>query len=191
VPKRATKKPAAVFRLHIELEDVSPPVWRKLLVPSNITLADLHTALNEVMGWTNSHLHQFILRDRRFGDVTMPDSEELELEDERKVRLDALVGERQSIGYEYDFGDGWLHHVEVEKKLEFDARLPYPLCVGGARACPPEDCGGAGGYEHLLEVLKDEKDEEHDDLVTWVGGHFDPEGFDVNRTNSGLRERCR
>lgn len=180
-----------MFRLHLELEDVTPPVWRKLLVPSNITLADLHAALNEVMGWTNSHLHQFILRDRRFGDVTMPDSEELELEDERKVRLEALIGEGQSIGYEYDFGDGWLHRVEVEKKLEFDARLPYPLCVGGARACPPEDCGGAGGYEHLLEVLQDEKDEEHDDLVTWVGGHFDPDGFDVNRTNAGLLERCR
>jgi Plasmid pRiA4b ORF-3-like protein len=180
-----------VFRLHVELEDVTPPIWRKVLVPSNITLADLHTTLNEVMGWTNSHLHQFILRDRRFGDVTMPDSEELELEDERKVCLDALIGEKQRVGYEYDFGDGWLHRVEVEKKLELDARLLYPLCVGGARACPPEDCGGPGGYEHLLEVLKDEKDEEYDDLVTWVGGHFDPEGFDVNRTNSGLRERCR
>jgi hypothetical protein len=180
-----------VFRLHVALEDVTPPVWRKLLVPSNITLADLHTAVNEVMGWTNSHLHQFILRDRRFGDVTMPDSEELELEDERKVRLDDLIGEKQSIGYEYDFGDGWRHEVKVEKKLALDARLPYPLCVGGARACPPEDCGGTGGYEHLLEVLKDEQDPEHDDTITWVGGHFDPEGFDINRTNAGLRERCR
>lgn len=179
-----------MFQLNVRLEDVEPPVSRKLLVPSNITLADLHAAVNEVMGWTNSHLHQFILRDRRFGDATMDDTEELELEDERKVRLDSLIGEGQSIEYEYDFGDGWLHDVKVEKKLEFDGRLPYPLCVGGARACPPEDCGGPGGYEHLLEVLKDKKDPEHDDTITWVGGHFDPEGFDVNRTNAGLRERC-
>ena len=126
-----------MFRLHVRLEDVEPPVSRKLLVPSNITLADLHAAVNEVMGWTNSHLHQFILRDRRFGDATMDDTEELELEDERKVCLDTLIGEGQSIEYEYDFGDGWLHDVRVEKKLEFDGRLPYPLCVGGARACPP------------------------------------------------------
>jgi hypothetical protein len=190
MPRRAVKKPTAVYRLHVELEGVAPPVWRKLLVPSNVTLADLHTALNEVMGWTNSHLHQFTLRDRRFGDVSMPDAEELELEDERKVRLEALVGVGQHLRYDYDFGDGWQHHVEVEKMLEVDARLAYPLCVGGARACPPEDCGGPGGYEHLLEVLQDEEDEEHDDLVAWVGGHFDPEGFDVNRTNAGLRERC-
>lgn len=154
MPKRVAKKPADVFQLHVKLEDVTPPVRRKLLVPSNITLGDLHTAVNEVMGWTNSHLHQFILRDRRFGDVTMPDSEELELEDERKVRLDALIGEKQSIEYEYDFGDGWLHQIKVDKKVAFDARLPYPLCVGGAYACPPEDCGGAGGYEHLLRCSR-------------------------------------
>jgi hypothetical protein len=191
MPRRVAKKPAAVFQLHVELEDVTPPVWRRLLVPSNITLGDLHIALNEAIGWTNSHLHQFILRNRRFGDVTMPDAEELALEDERKVRLDALLGEKQCIEYEYDFGDAWRHEVKVEKTLEFDARLSYPLCVGGARACPPEDCGGAGGYEHLLEVLQDEKDPEYDDTITWVGGYFDPEGFDANRTNARLRERCR
>lgn len=75
--------PTSAFRLHVKLEDVDPPVWRKLLVPSSITLADLHTALNEAIGWTDSHLHQFILRDRRFGDVTIPDAGELHFEDER------------------------------------------------------------------------------------------------------------
>ena len=189
MPKK-TKKPLIAFRLHVELEDNDPPVWRKLLVPSNITLAQLHTALNEVMGWTNSHLHQFILRDRRFGDRTMPDADELEFEDERKVRLEELSGEGQNIEYEFDFGDAWLHLVE-EKKLELDDRLTYPLCVGGARACPPEACGGPGGYARLSAVLRDKPDPEHDELTTWIGGHFDPKGFDVNRTNAGLRERCR
>jgi hypothetical protein len=191
VPKRAAKRSVAVFRLHVELEGVSPPIWRRLLVPSNVTLARLHTALNVVMGWTNSHLHQFVLRDRRFGDVTMDDADELEIEDERKARLDALVGAGQSLHYEYDFGDGWLHRVEVEQILEADPRLSYPLCVGGARACPPEDCGGPPGYQNLLAALRDERGEEHDALLTWVGGHFDAEGFDVNRTNAELRERCR
>jgi hypothetical protein len=191
-PRPSPKKPtSSAFRLHVELKHVDPPVWRKLLVPSSITLADLHTALNEAMGWTDSHLHQFILRDRRFGDVTMPDAGELHFEDERKVSLDALIGERQSIDYEYDFGDGWRHNVKVEKKLPLDDRLPYPLCLGGARACPPEDCGGSGGYERLLEILQDSGHPEHDDSLTWVGGHFDPEGFDVNRTNTALRARCR
>lgn len=191
MPKRTRKALTNIFQLHVELEDISPPVWRKVLVPSNITLAALHTALNELMGWTNSHLHQFLLRDRIFGDKRADDFGELEFEDEKKFCLDDLIGEGQVISYEYDFGDGWTHHVKVEKKLEFDRRLAYPLCVAGARACPPEDCGGPPGYESLVAKLRDPKDAEHDDLVTWVGGFFDPEGFDVNRTNNGLRERCR
>ena len=76
----------------------------------------------------------------------------------------------------------------VEQVLEVDVRFHYPLCIAGARACPPEDCGGAGGYQDLLEALADPKQGEHDSLVTWVGGHFDPEGFDVNRANSALRD---
>lgn len=179
-----------MFQLRVTLEDVAPPVWRTLLVPSTITLTALHVVVNEAMGWADSHLHQFVLRDRRFGDLSMPDAgDDLGLEDERKHRLDELIGKGQSIGYEYDFGDGWSHEVKVEKTVELDGRFVYPLCVGGARACPPEDCGGPGGYEHLLEVLKNSKAEDHDDLVAWVGGHFDPEGFDVNRINAALRER--
>ncbi len=190
MPKR--KAAAAVFRLHVELEDVSPPVWRKVLVPSNITLRDLHITINELMGWTNSHLHRFVLRDRTFGDfkvAKITGDVDLHLEDEKKFRLDELLRVGQLITYEYDFGDGWRHRVEVEKRLEPDDRVAYPLCTGGARACPPEDVGGPGGYEHLLAVLQDEKAEEHDDLVAWVDGFFDPEGFDVNRTNQALQEK--
>jgi hypothetical protein len=192
MPKRAKRVPTFVFRLHLELEDVAPVVWRKLLVPANITLADLHAAVNEAMGWTNSHLHQFVHGTRRFGDFSMPDAgDDPGLEDERKVCLDELVGVGEDLGYDYDYGDGWSHRVRVEKKLELDPRLQYPLCVGGARACPPEDCGGPPGYDRLLELLEDDEAPEHDDTVTWVGGHFDPKGFDVNRTNVALRERCR
>ena len=77
--------------------------------------------------------------------------------------------------------------MRVEKRLDVDERLGYPLCIGGARACPPEDCGGVPGYARLVAALADPDDAEHDELITWVGGNFDPEGFDSNRTNQALR----
>jgi len=189
MPKRTKKSPTAVFRLRVELVYVAPPVWRLLLVPTNITLASLHDAVNEAMGWADSHLHMFMFKQRRFGDVTKPDAGELKLQDERKVLLEDVVGVGEVLLYEYDFGDGWTHHLKVEAKLEADERFVYPLCVGGGRTCPPEDCGGPPGYEHLVAALRDPTSAAHDDLLAWVGGHFDPEGFDVNRVNQALRGR--
>lgn len=189
MPKRTPKKKAlGVFQLHIQLREVSPSIWRRLLVPSSITLAELHPVLNEAMGWTDSHLHQFVLGDRVFGDPETDDTGELEYENEGKARIEDLLGAGQTIRYEYDFGDSWVHTVKVEKALELDERVTYPLCIGGARACPPEDCGGLPGYERLLETLGNQKAPDHDDMLRWVGGYFDPEGFDVNRTNAALHD---
>jgi hypothetical protein len=112
--------------------------------------------------------------------------EDLNMEDERKVRLQSLVSPGQSLIYEYDFGDGWQHAVLVEKQLEPDPRFSYPLCTGGARACPPEDCGGPLGYADFLMALKDPTHPEHDDTVTWTGGGFDPKGFSLNSVNMAL-----
>jgi hypothetical protein len=180
------KREASVLALKISLTDVEPSIWRRLLVPTDISLGRLHLIVNEAMGWTNSHLHSFTVGDRTFGDPELDPDGEVNFEDERKVKLSALLGEGRSIAYEYDFGYGWEHDILVEKRLDADARLSYPLCVGGARACPPEDCGGVSGYEALLAVLLDEDHHEHDDTLTWVGGHFDPASFDVNRTNRAL-----
>src|SRR5690606_38131414 len=103
--------------------------WRRLLVPADIPLGKLHFVLNEAMGWTCSHLHSFVLRDRMFGDPRFDVDHELGFEDERKVKLNGLVGEGQMLRYEYDFGDSWEHEVLVEKRLEVDERLVYPLCI--------------------------------------------------------------
>jgi hypothetical protein len=189
--KRVRKSTASVFQLLVTLDQVEPTIWRRLLVPTDITLGKLHFVLNEVMGWTCSHLHSFGLRDRRFGDPRLDPDRELGFEDERKVKLESLVGEKQSLRYDYDLGDSWEHEVLVEKRLEVDERLCYPLCIGGARACPPEDCGGVPGYARLVAALTDSDDAEHDELLTWVGGHFDPEGFDANRTNQALHAIAR
>jgi hypothetical protein len=189
--KRVRKSTASVFQLRVTLNHVNPTIWRRLLVPADIKLGKLHFVLNEAMGWTCSHLHSFALRDRRFGDPELDADSELGFEDERKVKLESLVGEKQSLRYDYDFGDSWEHEVLVEKRLEADGRLFYPLCTDGARACPPEDCGGVPGYERLVAALADSDDAEHDELLTWVGGHFDPEGFDINRTNQALHAIAR
>lgn len=131
-------------------------------------------------------MHSFALRDRTFGPELDPD-DELGFEDEHSVTLESLAGPRQSLQYEYDFGDGWEHEVLIEKRISSDARLQYPVCIGGARACPPEDCGGVPGYERLLQAIGNPKDPEHDEQVMWLGGYFDPDGFDVNRTNAAIR----
>lgn len=187
MPRATPKKAAArIFQLKIALEEVEPSIWRRLLVPSDITLAKLHFVLQKAMGWTNSHLHQFVIFDRHIGDLRQ-DEGELGFEDERKVKLDHLVGVNQSVVYEYDFGDGWTHDVKVEQALEVDNHFRYPACTAGARACPPEDVGGPPGYETLIAALSDSKHEEHDGMVEWVGGVFDPEGFDVNAVNRALR----
>ena len=187
--KRIRKTSPSVFQLKVTLNDVEPAIWRRLLVPADITLGELHLVLNEVMGWTDSHLHSFALADRTFGDPQLDDDDDGP-DFERRAQGEAhqaSSAKGSRFVYEYDFGDSWEHVVLVEKPLDADERLTYPLCIGGARACPPEDCGGVPGYERLVASLANSKDPEHDELVTWVGGHFDPEGFDVNRTNDALR----
>jgi len=107
--------------------------------------------------------------------------------DETKVRLADVAGVGDRIGYEYDFGDGWEHELLIEAAAEAEAGRTYPLCIDGAGACPPEDCGGYPGYQRLKEILADPSDEEHDELKSWadsqVGGVFDPARFDLAMAN--------
>ncbi len=177
-----------IYQLKVTLAEIQPPVWRRVLVPSEMTLAKLHHVLQDAMGWTNSHLHCFEVDGRCIGMVGV-EEDHPELEDERRVRAASVLPKKGAkLVYRYDYGDDWEHVVEVEEVTAADRRLAYPLCVGGARACPPEDSGGPGGHENLLSVLASPEHEEHDEMLTWVGGHFDPEGFDANAVNRLLRD---
>jgi hypothetical protein len=183
----ACAKADQILQLKVTLAEVEPPVWRRQLVPAHMTLAKLHDALQAAMGWTNSHLHCFEIARRRIGMVGI-EEDSPELEDERRVRVASVLPKKGAkLLNRYDYGDDWEHVIEVEGVTGPDRRLGYPLCIAGARACPPEDCGGAGGYEDLLTALAKPKDARHDELLTWVGGHFDPEGFDANAVNRLLR----
>jgi len=140
------------------------------------------------MGWTNSHLHLFQVDDKSYGD---PDPEwELDIKDDMKTRLSQIApAPKTAFVYEYDMGDGWTHDIVVEEIRDPEEAMLYPACLDGRRACPPEDCGGIGGYENLLEILRNPEHEEHESTLAWLGGRFDPEGFDTNAVNRALSPR--
>lgn len=186
----AARKRAAIkiYELYVELEYVEPPIWRRLLVPAAITLPKLHDLLQLAMGWTNSHLHSFTFGKSSYGIADVDDLDELNMLDERKQTLVGALGESaREFHYEYDFGDSWRHRIAVKPLAGPNPEWHYPLCTGGARAAPPDDVGGPGGYEEFLAAIKDPKHEEHEDMLTWIGGAFDPEGFDLNAINRFLR----
>jgi hypothetical protein len=181
------RKLVDVYQLKVTLTETAPPVWRRLLLPSGVTLKTLHGILQAAMGWEDSHLHCFEFGDRRLGMVGVEEDAE-DLEDERRTRLSTLLQRKgDELVYRYDYGDDWEHRVVLESRMPPDERIHYPLCIGGARACPPEDCGGPHAYEDLLRVLASPKDPQHDELLSWVGGYFDPESFDANAVNRSLR----
>jgi SOS-response transcriptional repressor LexA len=184
--KKAAPALSQIYQVKVTLQDSHPPIWRRILVPDNVTLEDLHFILQVAMGWTNSHLHQFIAGDAYFG-VPDPDYG-FEMRDERRVKLAQIVpGEGSKFRYEYDFGDGWLHTLLVEKILPPQPGQPVPACVKGKRACPPEDVGGIWGYYGFLEAIQNPDHPEHEDYLEWVGGEFDPEVFDLDEVNAALR----
>lgn len=167
---------ATVHQLKATIVGSKPPVWRRVVVPSRISLAESHEILQAAFGWWGYHLHEFEISGRRYG---IDDGEGWEPpEDERRARLDMLAGAGSSFTYTYDFGDDWRHKVAVEKVTPADPAVTYPACTGGRRACPPEDCGGVWGYENLLAMLADPTHEEHASMLEWVGGTFDPDAFD-------------
>jgi hypothetical protein len=182
-----TPKARQVLQLRINLEEVDPPIWRRLLVPSDIRLDRLHDVFQVVMGWTNSHLHAFTIGTKRYG-MHVDDVLDTEL-DEKKFKADAAIGKQRRFRYEYDFGDGWQHQVVVEDvTTTTPVGLTFAVCLDGERSCPPEDCGGAYGYEDLLRAISDPGHDEHDDFIEWVGEDFDPEEFSLVITNALLQQ---
>jgi len=184
--RQAITKPGAIYQFKVTLKESHPPIWRRIQVP-DCTLGELHEVLQVVMDWGNSHLHQFIVNRKYFGEATHDDLD-MEVEDEDGIGLsDIYTGKNTPrIIYEYDFGDGWQHEIILEKILEPEPRVTYPCCLEGARACPPEDVGGIWGYAEFLEAISDPNHEDHDEMVEWVGGEFDPEKFSVDEVNKEL-----
>ncbi len=176
----------SIYQIKITLQGSKPPIWRRLLVSSDISLSKLHQIIQTAMGWWDSHLHQFIVGDVYYG-VPLPE-DWYEIKNERRAKLSQIAPqERSKFVYEYDFGDGWRHAILVERILPPDPTHKLPVCIKGKRACPPEDVGGTWGYENFLEAITNPEHDEHDSYLEWIGGAFDPEAFDVDAINAQLR----
>jgi hypothetical protein len=181
-----------VYQFKITLLESRPPIWRRILIPDG-TLDDLHESIQTAMGWTNSHLHEFEIGRKRYGDPELlgDDWNDSKAASSLDTQLSELFGGKRppkKLHYMYDFGDGWEHLIEFEGAASAESDKKYPCCVDGARACPPDDCGGVWGYAHFLEAIGDPKHEEHDDLLEWIGGKFDSEKFSTAEATKAMRK---
>lgn len=179
-----------VYQIKIVLLGTRPPIWRRVLVPADFTLAQLHDVVQATMSWEDCHFHQFYIGNRRFGvpdpnDALMGGSPTV---NEKKACLANVLNKIGSKAtYIYDFGDSWEHALTVEKIVAAESNVAYPLCTDGKLAGPPEDCGGIPGFYHMLEALSDPNHEDHEDMRDWIDS-FDPEAFSVDAVNQRMRK---
>ena len=173
----------AVCQFLIVLANTDPLVWRRIQVPERYSFWDLHVAIQDAMGWLDYHLHEFTVVTSSTGRVKRIGIPDDEMPDERPCvagwRIPIaryLTHGTDPVRYRYDFGDNWEHILEFEDVVSHDGG-PYPRCVAGAGACPPEDVGGVHGYTEFLKTIHDRDHPEHDETLQWVGGSFDPRTF--------------
>ena len=161
-----------LYEIKVVLQGIDPPVWRVLRVPRQTSLLKFHGMLQKSMGWTNSHLHEFTTGQKPYKEF------------KGIWDLEKVFSAKKSFRYVYDMGDGWEHEITLLGEFEGPDQV---VCTAGARACPPEDCGGVPGYYDLLVALSDPDHEEHESMMEWVGGKFDPNAFDYVKVNKALR----
>lgn len=184
--------PNKTYQVKITLQDSKPSIWRRVLIPSDLSLPDFHKVIQTTMGWTNSHLHHFA-KNRTYYSPDMEDESLWDEEDDddldySKFKIsDLLKKTKDKMKYEYDFGDGWEHVVVLEKIEDERMDIKDVTCLAGENNCPPEDCGGIWGYYNLLEILKDPEHEEYEEYSDWLGDEFDPTYFDIEEVNDMLR----
>jgi hypothetical protein len=179
-----SKKLQNIYQFKVTLDGINPAVWRRIQVPDSYFFWDLHVAIQDAMGWEDYHLHDFEILNPKTGEkdlIGIPfddDWGDVNLLPGWKTPLSSYFSSsNKKATYEYDFGDSWEHKITLEKMLPLDPGTTYPQCLSGERACPPEDCGGIWGYQELLEIMKDPKNEEYEERMEWIGDDFDPESF--------------
>lgn len=186
MPAKRTAVLPEIYQLKVTLLGTSPPIWRRLLVPADLTLALLHDVLQAAMGWQNCHMHEFSVGRRHFGQPH-PDDQLMGMppvENEHTVRLAGILGRVGAKAlYTYDLGDSWEHGIVLEKRLPVDLNMTYPVCTDGQLACPPEDCGGIPGFYDFVEAINDPKHEHHEEMRDWIGDDYDPRALSIDKIN--------
>jgi hypothetical protein len=178
--------PRSIYVVKVALVGVKPSIWRRLLIWSDTSLRQFHDVLQVSFGWTDSHLHMFVAGEDTYG-FPDPDGEMGWIKNDARTKIAKVLSKpKDSIVYEYDFGDSWQHKIVLEKTLADPGPMQVPSCVAGERACPPEDCGGVWGYCEFLKAIADPLDSEHEAMLEWIGGEFDPEHFDLEAVNRVL-----
>lgn len=179
------KKLENVYQFHILLEGTKPQVWRRIQVPENYTMWDLHVAIQDAMGWSDCHLHEFRTIEKRPGKVVR-----IGIPDDYGYGNEAMAGWEQNIddwfllekqpmmNYEYDFGDGWDHKIILEKIIVKTKGTKYPSCIDGKNACPFEDSGGIYGFYNKIDILKNPEHERYDEVKDWMGDEVNLTDFD-------------
>lgn len=172
-----------IYQFKITLKGSKPKIWRRIQVPEKYSFWDLHVAIQDAMGWEDYHLHQFEMINPKTGEkvlIGILDEEGFaDTIPEKTAKIAKyFLSSKDKASYEYDFGDGWEHEVILEKILPAIAGTQYPQCIEGKLACPPEDCGGVWGYEHLLEIMANPQHEEYAERMEWLGDNFNPVNFD-------------
>ena len=175
--------------MKVFLREISPMIWRRLLVSDETSLVDLHEIIQISIGWEDYHLWTFSINGREYGHAY---GAGLTREDYETTLSELDLRPRQRFLYTYDFGDFWQHEVRLEKVLEPEPNKSYPTCIGGKRACPPEDCGGPWTYQELLRLARSPfRDYERQQAQEILDRDFDPEGFDRRQVNALLKEHAR
>lgn len=179
-----------ILQLKITLKGIKPPIWRRVLVKDDITFYKLHRIIQCAMGWYEAHLYEF-----RVGDMIIGEKDDEwdifsvnEVKSAKRIKLNKMnFSPKDKFKYIYDFGDNWVHEVVVEKVLDQQENVKYPICIDGKRSCPPEDVGGPWGYESFLEAIQNPQHPDHESMLEWIGGSFDPEEFDLDEVNYYLK----
>jgi hypothetical protein len=169
---------AKYYQLKISLDETEPEIWRRVVVPADITLDRLHDVIQICMGWNDSHLHRFTIDGREYTDYFDEVDEGREEFEAMYVLGDLVKTKGAEFNYLYDYGDDWSHTVRYEKSRREPNHGYAITCEGGAMCCPPDDVGGIPGFEEFRRIMADPADEEYQDYLTWYGKPFDPKEFD-------------
>lgn len=186
------------YQFKIQIKGLSkPPVWRKVIVPANFTFLQFHEVIQAAFGWENCHLFEF--RDREYQSsirIAMPYEDDCDpcvrAKDASEVTLFQLFEDGiRKLVYIYDFGDNWVHEITLETDSDEKSRKAF--CLSGKGSCPPEDCGGAPGYEGMKHIFQTMPDSEAaDEFRNWLGFEedevWDANGFDLEEVNADLKQ---
>jgi hypothetical protein len=181
-----------IYQIKISLKDIRPEIWRRIQIDSNASLYELHHIIQIAFNWWNYHLYQFVINDKlyktrtRYGNPELLDDPEA-IDDRSTLLSSILFNEKDTLIYEYDFGDSWKHLIKLEKIIQI-GKIKHLKCTAGKLNTPPEDCGGVPGFYNFVEIMSDKKSRDYKSTKKWYGGEFDPTSFNIVKINENLEK---